>query len=551
MVVCDVNPAPCRGGRRGQLPALPGRRLERPPARIPDQTPRRGPRKDARSAAGATRTGTAKTPPPCMVDGWRRASLQDGGAAHLQPGAVIVVRHVHTNEGEWAGGGPLQPGPELVAPRAGRGRPRDGPLQEWAPGDAGRLPAPDGPACGGQPAAGHAGSAAPGVLFGLAREAPPAPLPDMRHVCDVPVRGGRDAQDPPKVDARDGCRPGDGHDVCDIPDGRRPDVAPYQYAIPPCGRKARAMAGRAYGVSSGGAEGSDASRPGYVAPRRTGRPCRDMPGYVAHPMPHGSARKTARPQEIYRHSRARPRVARRRGMPPASTYPATPPPAYRGAGTVSCPSVLPAMSSTLQCVPPAVCLSGPFQTVPTGPDPSAGGAILWRRRHTRRVSQDPWSGGTRYCPCRILPCVCPGRTIPECALPQCRRAVLGRNGPDPPNAAKPWAVAHGPWLIPNAPYAASGPVHAKDVGRRPEPRTVCHTSIGRRMGGRAVRHNTVYPQHMPAQVRLGAGARRARAIPGRSRRIRPPGMAADPPPPRLVCVVAAIKNGKRVTNRKT
>ena len=118
-------------------------------------------------------------------------------------------------------------------------------------------------------------------------------------------------------------------------------------------------------------------------------------------------------------------------------------------------SVLPAMSSTLQCVPPAACLSGPFQTVPTGPDPSAGGAILWRRRHTRRVSQDPWNCSTRH-PCRILPCVCPGRTIPECALPQCRRAVLGRNGPDPPNAAEPWAVAHGPWLIPNAPYAASG-----------------------------------------------------------------------------------------------
>ncbi len=96
------------------------------------------------------------------------------------------------------------------------------------------------------------------------------------------------------------------------------------------------------------------------------------------------------------------------------------------------------------------------------------------------------------------------------------------------------------------------PAYAKDVGRRPEPRTVCHTSIGRRMGGRAVRHNAVYPQHMPAQVRLGAGARRAQAIPGRSRRIRPPGMAADPPPPRPVCAPGRrrIPAGRRGYERR-
>lgn len=91
MVVCDVNPVSARHGeRRDQILALPGRRLERPPVRTPDQTRHRGPRKDARFAAGARHGDRHREDLLCIVDGWRRTFLYRTAASRISSSALSL-----------------------------------------------------------------------------------------------------------------------------------------------------------------------------------------------------------------------------------------------------------------------------------------------------------------------------------------------------------------------------------------------------------------------------------------------------------------------------
>ena len=199
-------------------------------------------------------------------------------------------------------------------------------------------------------------------------------------------------------------------------------------------------------MSSGGAEKSDVSRPGgrAAAPNRAalqeyaGRgmwriPCRtDLP------------KKTAQPQEMPFHSRARPRVARRRGMPPASIYPATPLPAHLGAAQAPhharpcCRSCRPHSRACRRrrtfWVPSRP--SRWVQILVRGPSYYAGVAAILDA--FRKILGAAVRGIVHAVSCRMCG-MCSGRTVSlEGALPRSRyrRAVSGRNGPERAGSAQ-------------------------------------------------------------------------------------------------------------------
>ena len=158
--------------------------------------------------------------------------------------------------------------------------------------------------------------------------------------------------------SRNGWRPGAATTYVISRNGRRPDVAPYQacHISAMTGAGSRALAadtGHMANILRRGRKVGCITVPGgcAAAPNRVALQGYAGRGIVAHPIPHGSARKTARPQEIPCHSRARPGAAhgdagRAAGIHiPRNTAPGVSGKPRRRRHTVQ--SMLPVMSSTL------------------------------------------------------------------------------------------------------------------------------------------------------------------------------------------------------------